>query len=354
MNCEQLIGIKSEILCWGVKTTKTADEIYKKQHPGEDNRTGNAGLHLTMDDKLVLNAITGDKFCDESPYKIEEDGVYKNDEKVVDYKIIDPPNWYKTCGDVFLQEGKNTLISAILNDCCYFHKDEECKYCELGYGGDKGFKKVKDIVNAVKIALEENPDIYVHLTGGNTYASDHGGLYYLKYVKAIREIDKNVPISLEMSPPDDVGVIEQLVEAGVNGFSINIEVWNDEKRKEICPGKSKISKEKYFAAWKKGVELLGKFKVSSMIIFGLDEMEDIKEGIEELVKIGVKPTTIPVKPFEKSKLHDYKIPSPEQYIEVTRFLGKKLNEYEAKNSDFVGCEHCGACTTEADYMNINY
>jgi hypothetical protein len=351
MNCENLINFKAEILCWGVRTSKTADEIYKKQHPGKDNRTGNAGLHLILDNKLVINAITGDKFCEKSPYKIEEDGIYKDDKKIVDYKIINPPQWYETCGDTFLQEGKNTLITAIWNDCCYFHRNEQCKYCELGYGDNKGFKKVEDIVGTIQMALKESSNIFVHLTGGNTYTPDHGGLNYLKYVKAIREINKEVPISLEMAPPDDVLIVKQLVEAGVDGFSINIEVWNDERRKEICPGKSKITKEKYFAAWKKGVELLGKFKVSSMIIFGLDTMESIKEAIVELVKIGVKPTTIPFRPFEKSQLCDWKVPDPKEYIEITKFLAEKLKEYGAKDSDFVGCEHCGACTIEADYMN---
>lgn len=350
MNCGELIKIKAEILCWGVRANETANEIYKIQHPGNDNRTGNAGLHLILDGRLVVNAITGDKFCEKSPYIIKEDGIYKNGEKAVDYEVIKAPKWYEQCGDIFLQEGKNTLITAIYSDCCYFHKNEQCKYCELGYGDSKGFKKVDDIVKAVLMALKEDPDIFVHLTGGNTYTLDHGGLNYLKYVKAIREINKEVPISLEMAPPDDVLVVEQLVNAGVDGFSINIEIWDDERRKEICPGKSKISKEKYFAAWKKGVELLGKFKVSSMIIFGLDKDENIKEAIEELVKIGVKPTTIPFRPFEKSQLCDWKIPDPKEYIEITKFLAKKLKEYGAKDSDFVGCEHCGACTTEADYL----
>ena len=349
MDCKQLVNIKADILCQGLQTTDVANNIYTRQHPGDDNRTGNAGLQLILDDRLVLNAIIGDKFCEKSPYRIETDGIYK---KIIDYKVIESPSWYKKCGDVFLQEGKNTLITAVWNDCCYFHKNEQCRYCEMGYGDNKGFKKVKDIANAVKMALKENPNIYVHLTGGNTYTPDRGAAYYLKYVKAIRKVSKTVPLSLEMAPPDDTIWIEKLVKAGVNGFSINIEVWNEKKRKEICPGKSKISREKYFAAWKKGAELLGKFKVSSMIIAGLDTKKSIKEAITKLVKIGVKPTTIPFRPFEKSQLHDYKLPDPKEYVEITKFLGEKLNEYGAKNSDFVGCEHCGACTTEADYMKM--
>ena len=358
-----LIKIKSEVLCWGIKTNNTAEQIYQIQHPTAHKRTGNVGLHLLLDDKLVINAIYGEKFSETSPYHLEKTKngfiLCKNSDDICQFKTIQPPAWYfkKTkdgtlMSNIFLQEGKETLITAIWNNCCYFSNNTQCRFCVLGYEKGVEMKKVDQIAETVRVALQENPNHYVHLTGGNTFSSDHGIAYYEKYVKAIRAVNKSVPISLEVAPPNDCLWLKKLADAGANGFSINIEVWDEKKRKVICPGKSKIKRKLYFAAWKKGVELLGKYKISSMLIVGLDSKESIKDGVKSLIKIGVKPTLIPFRPFSKGQLLYLSPPNPEEFMELSEFAGREMAKNNADYNLFVGCEHCGACTMENDYLRI--
>ena len=164
------------------------------------------------------------------------------------------------------------------------------------------------------------------------------------------KIGSKVPISLEIAPPETTNWIDRIVSTGVNGFSINIEVWNEEKRREICPGKSQIDRELYFTAWKRGVDLLGKFTVSSVLIVGLDSPESIKEAIVTMVGMGVKPTLIPFKPFSGSKLENHPLPHPQELLELSQFAGQQLSQNAAQYQQFVGCEHCGGCTLENHYL----
>ena len=359
-----LIKVKAEVLCWGLKFSRAADEIYLSQHPTVHKRTGNAGIHMVLEDKLVLNAIYGERFCQFSPWSIEKINkqfwLFKNKKPACKFSVIKAPKWYlkKTSdgvymADVLLQEGLDTLTAAVWNNCCYFKNRTECQFCILGNErGGIEWKKVGQIVEVVAEALKENPDYYLHFTGGNTTTPDHGINYYKKYVEAVRKKYKNLPISLEISPPDDIKDLERIINAGVNGFSINIEVWNEAKRQKICPGKSRIKRNKYFKAWKKGVKKLGKFKISSVIIVGLNTKREVIKGIKELVQLGVKPVLLPFRPFDKNALNHLKPPNPSELLELSAVAGAELKEAQADQKEFIGCEHCGACTIEND--NLRY
>jgi len=361
MTQRDIIATKAEVLCWGLQTNDVAEGIYKTQHPTAHKRTGNAGLHLLVNG-VVLNAIYGEPFSEKSPYHLEKEGanllLYKGKKPISTCTIIAPPKWYNKrtqsgvlMSDVFLQEGKDTLITAIWNNCAYFSKNLQCQYCVLGYEKGVEFKQVDEVVETVQTAVKEKQSYYVHLTGGNTFAPDHGISYYEKYVKAIRKKNTTVPISLEISPPDDVNWIDKLVASGASGFSINIEIWDEAKRKIVCPGKSQIKRDRYYEAWQRGVQLLGKFKISSMLIVGLDRPESIKKGITALIQLGVKPTLIPFRPFSRSLLSSLSPPHPDILMELSVYAGDQLHKHGAFYNSFVGCEHCGACTLENDYLN---
>ena len=356
-----IFKIKAELLCWGVKATSSAKKIYSIQHPTDHKRTGNSGIHFVLDKQLLINVIYGEQFCEMSPYHIEEKDktfwLFKAQDKICECNVIPPPAWYakKTKNgtvmeEIFMQEGRDTLITAIWNNCCYFSNDSQCKFCVLGYNKGVELKKVNQIVETAQAALQENAKYYIHLTGGNTFTPDHGIAYYEPYVKALRAINVTVPISLEVAPPEDTAWLEKLVACGASGFSVNIEIWDEQRRKQICPGKSKIKRELYYSAWETGVKLLGKFRISSMLIVGLDTKEHIKEGIKTLAALGVKPTLIPLRPFAKGSLYDLPVPDPVEFMELSLYAGQELAKNGAVYSDFVGCEHCGACTMENDCL----
>ncbi len=172
----KIFRTKAEVLCWGLKTNHIAKTIYSIQHPSEHKRTGNSGLHLLIDGRLVINAIYGEEFCELSPYTLREidkkPWLFKENRPICECSVIMPPKWYlqKTKNgtmmeEIFLQEGRDTLITAIWNNCCYFSKNLQCQFCVLGYNKGLEFKKLNQVVEAAETALQENPNYYLHLTG---------------------------------------------------------------------------------------------------------------------------------------------------------------------------------------------
>jgi hypothetical protein len=356
------IKTKAEVLCWGLRQSRSAEQAYLIQHPTEHKRTGNAGIHMIIKDGSVLNAIYGEKFCERSPYHLEKINnnfwLYKNKIPTCQVSLISAPKWYTErtkdgtlMADVFLQEGIDTLISSIRNNCCYFQDNKQCRFCILGYEKGIGQKKVSHIAETAYVALKENPNYYLHLTGGNTFTPDHGIIYYETYIKAIKQENPKTSLSLEVSPPENIQHLEDIISAGADGFSMNIELWDEVKRKKICPGKSKIKRELYFKSWNKGVELLGKFKISSVLLVGLDTFDSIADGIKQLVPMGVKPVLLPFRPFNSCDLNNLPPPNPRELLQLSAIAGRELIKAGAKVSGLLGCEHCGGCSVENDFLN---
>jgi len=75
-------------------------------------------------------------------------------------------------------------------------------------------------------------------------------LDYIEVVKAVRRFS-DIPISIEASPSEDISFIDLAIDAGVNAFSINLEIWDEKLRKLFCPLKSRITKKEYLSSWKR-------------------------------------------------------------------------------------------------------
>lgn len=354
---ENLIKIKAELLCKGLQVSEAAQDIYMLQHPTEHKRTGNGGIHIRLGN-LVISATYGESFCKGSPFKIEKiNGKFyllRGSEQVSEIQVIKAPDWYmrRTSGgeymsDVMLKEGRDTLITAVWSDCAYFNEGTQCKFCILGYEKGLKWKSLDNVVETVGSALDENPEYYVHLTGGNTLTPDRGFKYYQRYIEAVG--NKFSPkLSIEVSPPEDLGDLDRAVEAGLKGFASNFEIWNEDRRRKICPAKGQIPREQYFKMWERGVELLGPFAVSSLVICGLDEPEELAKGIRFMARMGVRPAIIPFRPFDQSELNGLNPPQYDELIGLSEIIGDELRKAGAKEEQFYGCEHCGACTVGKD------
>ena len=91
---------------------------------------------------------------------------------------------------------------------------------------------------------------------------------------------------------------------------MNIEIADENLRKFICPGKSEISLDRYFSAMEKAVSLLGIGNVSSVLLAGIQPVEDIIRLGKELIEIGVIPTIMPFKPLDDCLMKNYGLTNP--------------------------------------------
>ncbi len=169
----------------------------------------------------------------------------------------------------------------------------------------------------------------------------------MRILKEIRSIS-TLPIAVEISPPDDLSILESLHKCGATAIEMNVEIWDEKIRKMMMLGKAQIEREYYIEAWKRAVEIFGKGNVGSAIIIGLESLESSLEGIDAMIEVGCLPSIIPFKPSTGAILEKFRECSPESLLIATKHAVKLLKIKDLNPIYGAGCIGCGACTLESD------
>ena len=159
-------------------------------------------------------------------------------------------------------------------------------------------------------------------------------------------------ISVECAPPENSSYLLRLKNAGATAVVMNIEIYDEELRKKICPGKGIISNQRYFDSLRQAVKIFKEGNVSSVLIVGLQPKHDIIIASEKLVEIGVIPTLIPFKPLDGTPMESLPLPDCEDYIEVSREVAIMLKKRHLEIDRTSGCAACGACSLEINMKEV--
>ncbi len=365
INIKDLLKIKSELLCYGIKRNSISNDIYDMEHKTKVQRTSNMGLQFMLSEDIIVSVPYNKKDNSMSKYylcKKEDRLLLTNDLITIEVSPfpLKSPFWYdytlkngKFFSDYIQKEGKDVLICSVSSSCCYFSKNEQCAFCALNGGTTtKENDRVNSIIEALKIILIEDDSIKsINLTGGNLYTSDRGAKQYENILKEVRKVS-NVPIVIEISPPEDLAIISDLYFLGATAIEMNVEIWDDKIRKNLMPGKSRIKREYYVEAWKKAVSIFGEGNVGSAIIIGLESLESSLEGIKTMIDVGCLPSIIPFKPTPGSVLEKQKRCNAQDVYEATEYAAKFLVTKNLSPLLGPGCIGCGACTLESDFFRM--
>ena len=183
--------------------------------------------------------------------------------------------------------------------------------------------------------------------GGTTLPLKKSTEYFKNMIAKIREKTKSIPIWVEMVPPTEED-IKELVDTGATSFGFNIEVFDEKLRKQICPGKSAISIERYIERGKYANELLGGNKVGSTLICGIAPIETIKRGVDELTKNGIHPCVLAFRPSEGSAFEKVEECDAESFYECSRYATERMLEHKLDIFQNEGCLLCEYCTIMHD------
>lgn len=358
---------KIELLCHGLRRNAIVDEVYDKQNPYDLTRTGNVGLQLLIGaSKIAANVPVMNAFCDSSPFSLDRslNGYVLTDTNgriVSEINIIQSPSWYMEeigsgcyAGQYLLQEGKDTLIASITDSCGYVTNGTQCRFCAISHNSKNNVKessanRKNHIKEALRIALQDNKKYAsVNLTGGNTFTQDRGALGYVEFIKAIRNVS-DIPICIEMSPPENSSFLEILQAAGASAVMMNIEMWNETERKQVMPGKSAIQKSEYIRSWDDAVRLFGRGNVSSVIIAGLEAERFVREAIVFMTDAGVIPSIMPFRPNDGSAMQKEPTTDPNLVEDLSKFAADMIVKKHIPVKNLPGCIGCGACSVELDY-----
>lgn len=120
--------------------------------------------------------------------------------------------------------------------------------------------------------------------------------------------------------PSHLSVIEKYREAGYEHIATNLEIWDENIFKTICPGKEQLcgGRKNWIEALKEEVSVFGKGNVRSIFVSGIEPKESILEGIEYLASIGVIAVPSIWKPCIGSALEGHRSPETEWHQDVIK------------------------------------
>lgn len=369
---------KIDILCHGINRDMEGvlDELYALQNPLDTQRTGNVGLQAKIyEKKLALNIAVYKDFCKSSPYQLR----YDSNNRLAIYNNIDdsyievccsscPPNWYRQklsnghfVGEFILLEGEYTAIASISKGCIYFNHGTQCKFCAIGPEEMSdcevsSHEHRESVLESLKYVVKDDSVKNIHLTGGNTYSIDRGAKGYYPFVEKICCLNSKKQVAVEIPPPSmdvQLEIFEHLKYLGADSITMNIELWDDDWRREIMPEKGRISKDEYIAAYKTALEVFGKNKVTCGFIVGIEPINNTKLGIDVLSSIGVITEVYPFKPNKGSLMDSHAITSTNDIISVSLYASRLMNRYNINPAMCSGCVKCGACGLTQQLFEYN-
>jgi hypothetical protein len=270
-----------------------------------------------------------------------DDGAYhfrENDEVLFPIEFDERPGYYglKTSDGTQMstvasygQDG--SLNIAYSNECALKEKGEDCLFCNANATKDaysekenifwKNPRQIGETVTAAFKEFASLPRRHVNLTGG--YIPERREVdYYLDVAEAIQEHTglQDFNGTAVIGIPKDLKVIDKYKEAGFRTIAMNIEVWNRDLFKVICPGKITHcgDYDNWLNALEYAVGIFGPGRVRSGIVGGLEPKQSTLEGVEYLSSKGVITIAGAWCANPGSKLEGHRTPTPEWHLDMAK------------------------------------
>jgi hypothetical protein len=213
-----------------------------------------------------------------------------------------------------------------------------CKFCNLPYDYRYRRKDLEGLIEAVEVARADpiQPARHVLISGGTPRPEDFG---FLRDVyDAVIESFPDLPVDIMMVPIEEVLDVDHLAAKGVNELSINLELYNDEIARRVMPRKYQQGREHLLEFVARAAEALGPGKVRSMLMVGIEPMEDTLAGVEAVVEAGCIPVLSPFRPDPSTPMRD----SPTPTATVLRETYRRAMEIAASGKTSLGpsCPPC--------------
>ena len=226
------------------------------------------------------------------------------------------------------------LALSPTNRCTFLPTNDRCRFCGVvAHPNENAGLTVDDVLEAIRIARAEHPVNVVYLSIGHL-ASDDGGVAFLEpYVRAIKK-HFDILVSVDALPPKDNSWIDRTYGMGVDAVSYNLEIFDEDLFKTVCPGPSRvIGRERFLEALEYATTVFPSGGVTCHLIVGLEPLESTLAGIDTLTKMGVLPVLPVFRPFKGRDMRsdlgiDRYEPSFDQLVDVYARLYERVKEHK--------------------------
>lgn len=359
------LELKARLLTEGANPDgKETVEFLQEQNPQQVLRGGlSSGLKVKLlgDREFKVNFPLYSQIPVPLKIRVNDSGlvILENDEEIGKAEVLRAPAWYKEQVDNYpitsiLTQHSDQVIGSVFEWCSLFDTGEQCKFCVINQSQKRPeLKNIRRKAELLIKALKVIPrDAYkgIGLNGGMTFSDQRGLELMTPVIRKIRDEIGEIPMAVEITPPQDLSAIDEFAEAGGNSLMMNLETWDEDIRGDLMPGKTKYCpKDSYFKAFERALKVLGEGKVSTCFVVGTEPIKSLKQGIEEVVNFNVIPSPLCGRYFEDIPNYPFK-PNGDwkEFLEAFMFAREKMAEKGLATKDEAGCIACGMCDTIGD------
>lgn len=253
---------------------------------------------------------------------------------------------------IALLHGRDVLASTVVQTCIRYGESERCRFCaieeSLRAGRTVAAKTPAQLAEVAAAAVALDGIRQVTLTTGTTAGPDRGARHLARCVAAITATVPGIPVQVQIEPPNDLAVIDELKAAGATAVGIHVESFDEAARRRWMPGKGAVPMTEYEAAWDRAVAVFGRNRVSTYLLIGLGEDPDeLVAGAARLIERGVYPFVVPLRvmPGTLAAADGAAGPDAGVVADVTERVAALLRAAGMRGADQgAGCAACGACS----------
>lgn len=194
-----------------------------------------------------------------------------------------------------------------------------CTFCNIPYDDPievYALKAIPACVEAVRVALTDpaQPAHHLLISGGTPKPKDVG--FHRELYRTILTSFPGLSVDIMMAPVAGVLDVPELALLGVNELSINLEVYDRERAREVARNKYNQGLEHYLGAIEDAAEILGPGRVRSMLLVGLEPAEGTLAGVRAIAERGGLPVLSPFRPDPVTPLRGIRPPDADELRDV--------------------------------------
>ena len=215
-----------------------------------------------------------------------------------------------------------------------------CKFCDLPYEFRYRNKHLAGLLDTVRVALDDpiQPVGHILISGGTPRPEDYQ--YVRDVYQAVTTAFPEIPVDIMMVPIADVMDPAWLADIGVNEVSVNLEVWSNPVARMLMPRKHKQGREFYLDYLENAAKIFGGHRVRSMLMLGLEPLDETLAGVEAIAARGATPVLSPFRPDPSTPLRNQPVPTAQFMLEAYLSAREITKQYGvALGPSCIPCAH---------------
>lgn len=347
--------LKFNLLANGIKVDASAEDAWREAYSGPislNEYASTSGICMRIEDGgegIWLNAPYTQDFTNDAEATLRYSGGFVVNHAGDDFEatVIPVPAFHgETYTDADGTERPYTNLGVTHTDRLRISPIEgcgmKCTFCNIPYELRYRKKPQEELLRVIEMAKDDpqTPARHVLISGGTPRRKDEA--WEDETYEFIIE-NSPLPVDIMMTPREDPGYARRLAQVGINSLSVNIEVFGEQRARQLTPSKARrFGRQGYLDYIAGAVDELGVGRVQSLILFGasVEPIETTLEGVQALAERGCIPVLSPFRPDQRTPMEN---DAPTSEAEMREVYERTLEICENSGSGVKPGPRCIPC-----------